>query len=447
MTSARAGPTSLRGRLLLVGGLGLVLITLLATVLLGQLFERAARRSLDARLTQDLIGLVAQVEADPQGRPVLRQEPNDARFQRVFSGTYWQLAQPDGRVLYQSRSLWDETLPARAQGLDRGAVARDGRGPLDQPLRLLSQQIRLPRAQAPIIATVAADRSDLQQQVADFRKHSALALALLVAAWLAVLASQVRFGLRPLKRLGVQVEQVRRGQLQRIDTAALGAEIAPLGEELNVLLDHHQRMVARARTSAQDLAHALKTPLSVLAAEADGDGARWRQTLHEQGGRMQASVERYLAAGLAVDHRQRVAVAPVAQALCRLMGRVHDARGVHFQVDAIDPALTCTGDAADLEEMLGNLLDNAGKWAARHVQVSARREADCVLIEVRDDGPGLAPSQLDAVLARGVRLDERESSSGLGLAIASDIAASHGGALALENAGPGLRATLRLPAG
>ena len=447
MTPTGLRQASLRARLWFAGGLGLVLITLLATVLLGQLFERAARQSLDARLTQDLIGLVAQVEADAQGRPVLRQEPNDARFQRVFSGAYWQLAQPDGRVVYQSRSLWDQALPAPAQGLGRTVAARDAVGPLDQPLRVLSQQIRLPRASAPIVATVAADRSDLQQQVAAFRRHSALALALLVAAWLAVLASQVRFGLRPLKRLGAQVEQVRRGQAQRIDTAGLGAEIAPLGEELNVLLDHHQRMVARARTSAQDLAHALKTPLSVLAAEADGDGRHWRQTLHEQGARMRASVERYLAAGLAVDHRQRVAVAPVVQALCRLMARVHGARGVRFDADAIDPALTCAGNAADLEEMLGNLLDNAGRWAAQRVQVSARQDAESVLIEVRDDGPGLAPSQLEAVLARGVRLDERESSSGLGLAIAGDIAASHGGALALENAGPGLRATLRLPAG
>ena len=438
---------SLRARLWLVGGLGLVLITLLATVLLGQLFERAARQSLDARLTQDLIGLVAQVETDAQGRPVVRQAPNDARFQRVFSGAYWQLAQPDGRVLHQSRSLWDEALPAPAQGIDRAPVARDGDGPLGQPLRLLSQQIRLPRASMPFIATVAVDRSDLQQQVAEFRQHSALALALLVAAWLAVLASQVRFGLRPLRRLGAQVEQVRRGQAQRIDTAALGAEVAPLGDELNVLLDHHQRMVARARTSAQDLAHALKTPLSVLAAEADGEGRHWRQTLHEQGARMQASVARYLAAGLAVDHRQRVAVAPVAQALCRLMARVHGERGVRFEAEGIDPALTCTGDAADLEEMLGNLLDNAGKWAAQRVQVCARREDDRVLIEVRDDGPGLAPTHLEAVLARGVRLDEREDSSGLGLAIAGDIAASYGGSLALENAGPGLRATLRLPAG
>jgi len=447
MKPSRLHQASLRARLWLVGGLGLVLITLLATVMLGQLFERAARQSLDARLTQDLIGLVAQVETDPQGRPVLRQEPNDARFQRVFSGAYWQLAQPDGRVLYQSRSLWDDALPAPTQGLGRAVAARDAAGPLDQPLRVLSQQIRLPRARTPIVATVAADRSDLQQQVAAFRRHSAVALTLLVAAWLAVLASQVRFGLRPLKRLGTQVEQVRRGQAQRLDTSGLGVDIAPLGEELNGLLDHHQRMVARARTSAQDLAHALKTPLSVLAAEADGDGGNWRQTLREQGARMQASVERYLAAGLAVDHRQRVAVAPVAQALCRLMARVHGARGVRFEADAMDPALTCTGDAADLEEMLGNLLDNAGRWAAQQVQVSARQADGCVLIEVRDDGPGLAPSQLEAVLARGVRLDERESSSGLGLAIAGDIAASHGGALVLENAGPGLRATLRLPAG
>lgn len=437
---------SLRTRLWLVGGLGLVLVTLLASVLLGQLFERAARQSLDARLAQDLIGLIAQVEADPQGRLVLRQAPNDARYQRVFSGAYWQVALADGTVLQQSRSLWDQSLPLPAGAVGRAASALDADGPLDQPLRMMSQQIRLPRASAPFQATVAVDRSDLQQQVAQFRQHSAVALSLLVAAWLAVLASQVVFGLRPLRRLGRQVEQVRRGEVQRIDTRGLGAEIAPLGDELNGLLDHHQRMVARARTSAQDLAHALKTPLSVLAAEAEGDGAHWRQTLREQGTRMQGSIERYLAAGLAVDHRQRTAVAPVVEALCRLMSRVHGERGVRFEATAIDPALTCVGDAADLEEMLGNLLDNAGKWAAARVDVLARRDGDAIRIEIRDDGPGLAASQLQAVLARGVRLDEREGSSGLGLAIVADIAASHGGTLTLENADPGLRATLHLPA-
>ena len=436
---------SLRNRLLLAGGLGLLLVTALATALLGHLFERAARDSLDAALEQDLLTVLAQAEVNPDGRVVLRQEPNEARFQRVFSGAYWQVGAADGTPLLQSRSLWDESLTAPAAS--SAGSAADITGPLQQPLRVLAREVRLPRAQAPLQVLVALDRSDLQAQVAQFRQRSALALTVLVAVWLAVLASQIHFGLRPLRRLGQQVEGVRRGEAQRVDTRGLSTEIAPLAEELNALLDHHQRMVARARTSAQDLAHALKTPLSVLAAETEHPGGDWQQTVRTQGGHMQASIERYLAAGLAVDHRQRADVAPVVQSLCRLMVRVHGGRGVHFSSEAIDPALRFAGDAADLEEMLGNLLDNAGKWAAQQVQVSASVDGKRLRIDVRDDGPGLQESQLQAVLQRGVRLDQREDSSGLGLAIVGDIAASHGGELKLENASPGLRATLWLPAG
>jgi len=269
----------------------------------------------------------------------------------------------------------------------------------------------------------------------------------LVAVWLAVLASQVQFGLRPLRRLAHQLERVRRGQAQRIDTDGLGSEIVPLGEELNALLEHQQRMVARARTSAEDLAHALKTPLSVLAAETDSAGTDWRTTVREQGTRMQASVDRYLAVGLAADHRQRTGVAPVAQALCGLMARVHGERGVVFGAEGIDEALQFAGARADLEEMLGNLLDNAGKWARQRVLISAANDEGQLRIDVRDDGPGLAAEALAQVTQRGVRLDEREGSSGLGLAIVGDIAASYGGRLVLENAEPGLRATVWLPVG
>ncbi|MGF6417552.1 signal transduction histidine kinase [Stenotrophomonas sp. AN71] len=432
---------SLRRRLLLAGGVGLLLVSVLASALLGELFKRSARDRLDHELQQDMLTLIAQMEVAPDGQLQLRQEPNDARFRRVFSGAYWQIAAADGRVLMQSRSLWDETLQAVASG----AATRNLAGPLQQSLRARVQQVRLPRASEPFVAVVATDRSALDADVAAFRKRTAIALGVLVAAWLAVLASQVHFGLRPLHRLGAQLERVRRGDAQRIDTQELGAEVAPLGEELNALLDHQQRMVARARTSAQDLAHALKTPLSVLATEADGIGSAWRATVREQGARMQASVDRYLAAGLAADHRQRSDVAAIAQAMCRLMARVHGERGIAFTATNIDPALQFAGAAADLEEMLGNLLDNAGKWARQQVRIDAEIDEGQLRIEVRDDGPGLAEEALARVVQRGVRLDQREGSSGLGLAIVGDITASYGGRLELENARPGLRATVWLP--
>ncbi|PTA70355.1 MULTISPECIES: ATP-binding protein [unclassified Stenotrophomonas] len=431
---------SLRRRLLLAGGLGLILVSVLASALLGELFKRSARDRLDHELQQDMLTLVAQMEVAADGQLQLRQEPNDARFQRVFSGAYWQIADASGRVLLQSRSLWDQTLAAAAVG----AAERNLPGPMQQSLRARVQQVRLPRAQAPFVAVVANDRSALDADVATFRQRSFIALGVLVAAWLAVLASQIQFGLRPLRGLGQQLERIRRGEAERIDRDRLDREIVPLADELDALLDHHQRMVARARSSAEDLAHALKTPLSVLAAEAQGEGRDWRRTLHEQGARMRASIDRYLAAGLAVDHRQRSEVAPAAEALCRLMTRVHAGRHIRFQMD-VAPGLTFAGASTDLEEMLGNLLDNAGKWARSEVRLRALAQQDRLHIEVRDDGPGLDKAKLESVLQRGVRLDERVEGSGLGLAIAAEIAASHGGSLRLSNENPGLRARLELP--
>ncbi|KAF1015178.1 MAG: Virulence sensor histidine kinase PhoQ [Stenotrophomonas maltophilia] len=387
-----------------------------------------------------MLTLLAQAEIDPDGQLRLRQEPNDARFQRVFSGTYWQIANGHGKVLLQSRSLWDQTLPSTAAG----PAERDLPGPMQQSLRARVQQVRLPRATQAYVALVAHGRQALDADVAAFRNRSALALSILVAAWLAVLASQVHFGLRPPCGLGQQIERIRRGEAERIDRRQLDREIAPLADELDALLDHHQRMVARARSSAEDLAHALKTPLSVLAAEAQDEGRDWRRTLHEQGARMRASIDRYLAAGLAVDHRQSSEVAPAAEALCRLMTRVHGSRRIRFQMD-VPRGIAFAGAVTDLEEMLGNLLDNADKWAQGEVRLRALAQNDRLHIEVRDDGPGLDKAKLDSVLQRGVRLDERVEGSGLGLAIAAEIAASHGGSLRLSNENPGLRARLELP--
>jgi signal transduction histidine kinase len=205
-------------------------------------------------------------------------------------------------------------------------------------------------------------------------------------------------------------------------------------------------MVLRARRSAEDLAHALKTPLTVLTTEAAGDGRDWRSTLRSETARMQASIDRYLAVGVAADHQQRTPVAPVVAALCGLMQRVHGERGVAFACDA-EAAGVFAGAREDLEEMLGNLLDNAGKWAARRVEVKVSRAGNRIQIEVNDDGSGLPEDDLERVLGRGVRLDQRAPGSGLGLAIVADIAESYGGSLVLRNGAPGLQATLTLPAG
>lgn len=437
---------SLRTRLLVAGGLGLVLVSALATWWLGAMFERSARTAMDERLGNDLIAVLALAESDANGQLHWRDTLADERYRRVFSGDYWQVLDAQGRPLGQSRSLWDDALAAPTALQPGPAQAFDASGPLKQSLRVLAQQVTLPRAAAPVIVMVATDRSPLDAQVASFRQRTALALAVLIALWFGVLVTQVHYGLRPLAELGRIAGQVRNGENVRFPQQGLVKEVAPLAGQLNALLDHHQRMVLRARRSAEDLAHALKTPLTVLITEAEGDGSHWRQTLRSESARMQASIDRYLAAGLGADSQQRTPVAPVVSALCGLMQRVHAARELRFSCDNND-ASVFAGAREDLEEMLGNLLDNAGKWAAQAVRVEVAPLQGQLRITVSDDGPGLPAEQLERVLERGVRLDERASGSGLGLAIVADIAESYGGALVLANGAPGLRATLTLPAG
>jgi len=437
---------SLRTRLLVAGGLGLVLVSALATWWLGAMFERSARTAMDERLGNDLIAVLALAESDANGQLHWRDTLADERYRRVFSGDYWQVLDAQGRPLGQSRSLWDDALAAPTALKPGPAQAFDASGPLKQSLRVLAQQVTLPRAAAPVIVMVATDRSPLDAQVASFRQRTALALAVLIALWFGVLVTQVHYGLRPLAELGRIAGQVRNGENVRFPQQGLVKEVAPLAGQLNALLDHHQRMVLRARRSAEDLAHALKTPLTVLTTEAEGDGSHWRQTLRSESARMQASIDRYLAAGLGADSQQRTPVAPVVSALCGLMQRVHAARELRFTCDNND-ASVFAGAREDLEEMLGNLLDNAGKWAAQAVRVEVAPLQGQLRITVSDDGPGLPAEQLERVLERGVRLDERASGSGLGLAIVADIAESYGGALVLANGAPGLRATLTLPAG
>ena len=243
---------SLRTRLLVAGGLGLVLVSALATWWLGAMFERSARTAMDERLGNDLIAVLALAESDANGQLHWRDTLADERYRRVFSGDYWQVLDAQGRPLGQSRSLWDDALAAPTALHPGPAQAFDATGPLKQSLRVLAQQVTLPRAAAPVIVMVATDRSQLDAQVASFRQRTALALAVLIALWFAVLVTQVHYGLRPLAELGRIAGQVRNGENVRFPQQGLVKEVAPLACQLNALLDHHQRMVVRARRSAED---------------------------------------------------------------------------------------------------------------------------------------------------------------------------------------------------
>ena len=276
----------------------------------------------------------------------------------------------------------------------------------------------------------------------------------LVFASLCMLAGiwQVRAGLSPFSRLRKQLSGVRDGSARRIE-GTYPIEVQPLVNDLNSLLEHRERIVRRALAKAGDLAHGLKTPLAVLTHEAEEvEAAGQREAaarISLQVERMRRQVEYHLAHARAATSGDlpgiRCPVLPAVEGLARTLLRIYSSRSLTMEVD-VSPEHFVRGRREDLEEMLGNLLDNACKWAKSTVKVQSVQENNAVILTVDDDGSGLAPYMREAVLQRGVRADEAAPGSGLGLAIVHDLAELYQGTVCLEDSPiGGVRARLRLP--
>jgi signal transduction histidine kinase len=280
-------------------------------------------------------------------------------------------------------------------------------------------------------------------------------LAGLIALVLIVLGiQQVRRGLSPFDRLRAGLATLRDGRGHRIEGHYPG-EIQPLVDDLNALLHHRERIVKRAQAKAGDLAHGLKTPLAVLSREAERAMAAGQPELaaaiQNQVERMRKQVDYHLAharaAASGATPGARCSVAVSADGLIRTLLRLHADRGIRIE-PAIPPEHAVQAEREDVDEMLGNLLDNACKWAKACITIASREDESGVVITVEDDGPGLNPDQRDLVLQRGVRADEGASGSGLGLAIVRDLAELHGGSIVLDKSPlGGLQARLKLPRG
>lgn len=456
--STRRGSLRLR---LLAGTLVWIAVSIiLAGWGLGDLFRSHVQAQFQAELTTHLDQLTAQLALADDGRVQLSQPLSDPRLGRPYSGLYWQVDRLDGAAprpgALRSRSLWDQVLTAPAaspvdgdvrshripgpEGKGLGAIERSVR--IDDPGGGLPHRLRL---------IVAADEGLMEAPVSRFRGVLWLALGGLGAGLVVAALVQVFVGLAPLRSLRAALGKVRSGDTQRLE-GAFPAEITPLIDEFNSVLAHDAEVVERARTQAGNLAHALKTPLSVLAnaAHAAAPGDPLAALVIDQVAAARRQVDYHLSRARAAATRlpgARCALAPVVDGLVRTMQRIHAERHLALVVAPMDAVPAFRGETQDLQEMLGNLLDNACKWAGTRIEVQARGEGAQVCITIDDDGAGLAPEQRVAVLQRGVRADEQVPGSGLGLAIVDDLARRYGGGVCLE-ASPlgGLRATLSLPA-
>jgi signal transduction histidine kinase len=438
---------SLRRRLVLAACAWVLALTALGGLALSLAFRSAVTRAFDADLAEQARQLLASVETARDGSWWLRRRPDDARFESIYSGRYWQLG--DGRHAEHSRSLWDAALPAPAALAPGQAVFADVQGPGGQALRGVQLRALLPDLAQPLDIQVADSTGVLDAEAARFNQLLALALAVLAGGLVLAVWLQVGFGLRPLRRLAGEVREVREGRREAI-APGHPSEVQPLVDELDAVLGHNRRLLERARSSSADLAHALKTPLTVMAAELHAPGTDWREVMAAQLAHTRALIDRHLArAAIAgAGPGRRTPVRPVLEAVLAAMRRIHADRGLAFGLEVHDAAVFA-GDRQDLEEALGNLLDNAGKWARARVDVAVAVDAGAgrLRIDVDDDGPGLTAGERDQAAARGRRFDQQVPGSGLGLAIVEDIATSHGGGVELADSPlGGLRARLDLPA-
>ena len=452
---------SLSFRLTVSAALVSLVLLLAAGLLLGQLFQQALQRNFDVRLRAALEGLAANVELAADGSPMMSGAMADTRFTLPDSGWSWQVTPPEPQQKpLLSASLLDkpwrvpENLVAARDAT--GVAGFDMQGGQGQRLRAIEQRLNLFGSKQPYSFLVVGNFDELKQEVQAFRNGLFLSLGLLGAGLMGAIFFQVRYSLQPMKLMQQKLNDIRSGKVEMLE-GEFPQEMQPVADELNLLVQSNFEIIDRARMQVGNLAHALKTPISVLTNEARDTPGPLAEKLKEQIGIMREQVNLYLDRARRAARAQTIGsateVEAVLQSLARTLQRINSDKGVAITVNC-QPGLKFRGERQDLEEIVGNLMDNACKWSKGRVEVRGNLLPQMgddarpwLLIEVDDDGPGLKPEQRATALKRGQRLDETKPGSGLGLNIVTETAAMYNGRVELDDATiGGLRVKLRLPA-
>ncbi len=451
---------SLSFRLLASSSLIAVVLLALAAFLLNALFQQALERNFDQRLKAALDGILANVELSSDGTPKLQGPIADTRFSLPLSGWYWQVTVPGKpAILLASESLLEQhiavpELAMKQRDSDRIASfsAVDSEG---TQLRVIEQRLKLFGSQQDYSFLVAGNFDELKSEVASFRQTLFTVLGLLGAGLLLALLGQVRFGLRPLAEMQHALNDIRGGKIEMLHDDFPG-EIQPVADELNLLMQANFEIIERARMQVGNLAHALKTPISVLTNEARDNKGPLADKVKEQIDVMRDQVNLYLDRARRAARAQTIGsatdVEPVLHSLARTLTRINRDRDLKITVDA-PTTLRFRGERQDLEEMVGNVMDNACKWAKTRIHVKAQQlppgaedGRSWMMVTVDDDGPGIPAAKRIDALKRGQRLDESKPGSGLGMSIISETASMYGGDIELaDSEWRGLRFNLKLP--
>lgn len=448
---------SLRLRLLAGTLVWIVATLVIAGWGLNGLFSRQVTMQFDADLNHHLDQLIAQLAIDPADGVSMQRGLSEPRFSTPFAGLYWQVddaLQPGVAAtagLLRSRSLWDTVLRLPADSLGDGeSHIHRVEGPNGEALRVIERQIELlERPGQPLRMIVAADERLLLEPIASFTRLLSIALGALGLGLVLAAVVQVVIGLRPLGLLRETLARVREGRADRVE-GHFPSEVQPLVDDFNTVLALNAEVAERARLQAGNLAHAVKTPLAVLANAAAREPTPFARLVEEQVATARDQVDYHLAKARAAAAVKasglRCVVRPTVEGLMRVMRRLHAERSLQIEWKGTNEDFVFRGEEQDLQEMVGNLLDNACKWARSRVTVQVAGEGTALVITIEDDGKGLPDTARATVLARGVRADEKVQGSGLGLSIVHDLAQLYGGSVLLESSAMGgLSAVLSLP--
>jgi signal transduction histidine kinase len=441
---------SLTRRMLGIATLWISVLLLGGGVALDRVLVSAITNNFDAQLDYVLTAMIASSEIGPDGEIRFNRPLGDQRFLEPYSGLYWQVTGA-GHDPFRSRSLWDRALPSSFDHNDQSVHVYDSDVfPRDQ-LRVHERDVRLPASPTVWRFQVSQSRQELNEQIAVLRKTLIRSFVLLGVGLIAMAALQATLGLAPLRKIRRNIAEVRSGRLSRID-GRLPVEVAPLVQELNDLLAHNEKQAEEARRHAGNLAHALKTPLTVIMNEATANSSDLNATVIREATTMRRQVDHHLARARAVGRRgsaQSVAdVWPSLEAVERAVTRLYP--DATIDIDGIR-GVKVHIERQDLDEMIGNLIENAAKYGGGRVFVTVSRIEDAtrsmIELAIEDDGAGIPESQRNAIFERGARLDTGKPGTGLGLAIVRDVAEIYGGSVTLEESEDlgGLLARLRLP--
>jgi signal transduction histidine kinase len=413
---------------------------------LDRVLTDAVTRNFDNQLEYVLTAMIASAEIGPDGEIFLNRPLGDQRFLEPNSGLYWQISGKEHDD-FPSRSLWDRSLEVDFSHEDEEIHIRNSYQFRDEPLRLLERTIILPDSDTKWLFQVAQSRETLNGQISEIRSILFYSFLLLAVGLIGMAALQTLYGLWPLRKIRSAIASMRTGQQKRVNDP-MPNEVTPMVDELNQLLEHNEKQAEEARRHAGNLAHALKTPLTVIMNSATAKAPDLADTVIRESGVMRRQVDHHLARARAVGRRghahSRARVWPSLQAVERAVGRLY--KHVRIDIDGDQEAVVSV-ERQDLDEMIGNLVENAAKYGGGSVFVTVESGEEFVELLIEDDGMGIPEAERIRIFDRGVRLDSGKPGTGLGLAIVRDVAEIYEGGVVLEESEDlgGLMVRLKLP--